>query len=438
MSQLAGERLKDAISYNARRGLDPTTIEQVQKVVGVAVDGKLGAITAQGVFTWQGTVGLAQDGKIGPKTLAAIVEAREKQPQPAEPADPRLGVWVDDRARVVLSEQYLDNLVSLGLTTLAIMVHRSTAGSEVTWRPRWTADQLAQLRTLAEPRQLSLVITTWPLPRRDLLEAFRRELPPLLAASGAVGLEVDTEGNWLSPRLDGFADMDEAGRALVDTLREIAAPTGARLELTTYPFHPENGENAKVAPHMDLVFPQAYSVANRQDKKITWEEREGPGQLQRFSAARARSITRLEEGKPGIALGLPAYDQNFDGHSAIEALTLALNTACNIGVPEVRYWSSKWIIGHMRQDSPVDQFLLARANGRVARSAMPKRLIHATNPDIEAARLDGDDDFHQTTELEDLRMGMTPRPRPAPRPPVQSEPPPSTDPASDPASCPAS
>src|SRR5262249_19219752 len=147
------------------------------------------------------------DGKLGPKTLAAVADALARSPA----GEPRLqlGVWVDDRPRVVIDEAYLDDLVSLGLSTLAIMVHRSTAGSETAWQPRWSVEQLSQLRALAQPRNLSLVITTWPLPNRDLLATFARELPPLLAAAGAIGLEVDTEGNWLESRLDGFADMDE-------------------------------------------------------------------------------------------------------------------------------------------------------------------------------------------------------------------------------------
>ncbi len=419
MSLLVGSALDAAVAYNERRGLDPTTVEQIQHVVGAKVDGKLGPRTAQAVFEWQGKIGLVQDGKIGPKTLVAIADAAEQQ----RPAEPVLGLWVDDRARVVLDERYLDDLVSLRLSTLAIMVHRSTAGRETSWQPRWTAEQLARLRELAQPRNLSIVITTWPLPNRELLATFRRELPPLLAAAGAIGLEVDTEGNWLPSRLDGFADMNEAAAALVDTLREIAAPSNARLELTTYPFHPENGAQAKVAPHMDRVFPQAYSVANRQDKAVSWDEREGPGKLQRFSASRAREIVPVAEGRPVLAMGLAAYDQTFEGHTPIEALKVAFDTAHNVGVAEVRYWSSKWILGHMRADSPAEQFLFSRATGSVARAATGRTLIHPVRPDAELARIDGDDDFHQTRELEDMRAGMTYKP-------IRRVPAPSSEPAS--------
>lgn len=405
MPTLAGEKLEAANAYNNRRGLDPTTIELVQRVVGTKVDGELGPLTAKAVFAWQGKAGLAQDGKIGPKTLAAVTSASRP--------NPRIGVWVDDVPRVALREEYFDNLETLGFSTLAIMVHRTTAGSDSSWRPRWTTAQLEQLRALAEPRKISLVLTTWPLPNRELLAVFDRELPALLAAAGASALEVDTEGNWLRSRLHGFANMDEAARALVDTMREVAAPTGAKLELTTYPFHPENGAKAQVAPHMDRVFPQAYSVAMRRNKPVGWDEREGPGHLQKFSAARARAITTVAQGKTMLGMGLPAYDQAFPGHPPVQALTVALDSAIELGVAEVRYWSSKWILGHMRGENPVDQFLLARASARDgsgsgARTAAPKRLIHADDPNAELARIVGDDDMHMTRELEDMRASMTP------------------------------
>ena len=105
MPLLAGSQLDAAVSYNARRGLDASTVERVQMVVGARVDGKLGPRTARAVFEWQGKVGLVQDGKLGPKTLAAIADAVERQPTggpivgESAPTEPRLqlGVWVDDR-----------------------------------------------------------------------------------------------------------------------------------------------------------------------------------------------------------------------------------------------------------------------------------------------------------------------------------------------------
>jgi hypothetical protein len=404
MPTLAGEKLEAAISYNDRRALDPTTIKRLQKIVGTKVDGELGPLTAKAVFEWQGKVGLTQDGKIGPKTLAAITSASRPEPQVGSeaPGVPRLGVWVDDSPKAVLREDYFSNLVALGFSTLAIMVHRTTAGSDRSWRPRWTAAQLEQLRALAEPRGISLGLTTWPLPSRELLGVFGRELPSLLAAAGAVALEVDTEGNWLPSRLDGYANMDEAARALVDTLREVAAPSGAQLELTTYPFHPENGSQAKVAPHMDRVFPQAYSVAMRRDKTVGWDEREGPGRLQKFSAARARSIATVTQGKTELGMGLPAYDQEFEGHSPLEALTVAWDSAADLGVTEVRYWSSKWILGHMRVDGPAGEFLLARRNGAAFRGFAPNALVH---PELGRIGID-EDDMLSTRELEDMRAGI--------------------------------
>lgn len=392
-----GEKLAAAVSYNDRRGLDPNTIKRLQKLVGSKVDGELGPSTARAVFQWQGTVGLTQDGKIGPKTLAAITSASDV------PAGPRLGLWVDDVPTTVLRKTYFDNLEALGFSTLAIMVHQTTAAGDARWRPRWNVEQLEQLRALAEPRSMSLVLTTWPVPNSELLAAFARELPPLLSAASAVALEVDTEGNWLSSKRNGYANMNDAALALVDTLRTVAAPTGAQLELTTYPFHAENSSKAKIAPHMDRVLPQAYSVGMRTNKIVGWDDREGPHHLQKFSAERARAIVPAVVGQPKLAMGLAAYDQNFDGHSPREALTVALDTAISLGVAEVRYWSSKWIIGPKRA-SPVDKFLLDRANA--ARAGAPQNLIYEPSPNFDMARIRADDDAYLTRELEDLRGGV--------------------------------
>jgi hypothetical protein len=411
MATLTGEKLEAALSYNKDRGLDPETIERVQKVVGAEVDGKLGRNTAKAVFQWQGTVGLTQDGKIGPKTLAAIMSASASTgtsaSEPEVSAGLRLGLWVDDVPSTVLSKTYFDNLEALGFSTLAIMVHGTTAAGDPTWRPRWNSEQLAELRALAEPRKMSLVITTWPVPDSQLLAAFAQELPPLLSAARPVALEIDTEGNWLSKRLHGYANMKEAALELVATLRTIASETGAKLELTTYPYHAENSSKAQIAPYMDRLFPQAYSVGSRTNMpSVEWGGPLGPGQLQHLSAERARTVKPVVLDQPKLAMGLAAYDQKFAGHDQKDALTLALQTAIDLGVAEVRYWSSKWVVGENRAKSPVAKFFLDRANGSVARAGAPHRIHEPDSDFTEAARTFGPIDAFLTSELEDLRAAV--------------------------------
>jgi hypothetical protein len=265
--------------------------------------------------------------------------------------------------------------------------------------------QLAALRSFTTPRQMDIVLTTWPRPSKSLIASFASELPAMLTASGATGLEVDTEGNWLDSKLDGYASMSDAAKALLDTLRSLAQPNKARLELTTYPFHPENGNEALVAPHMDRLFPQAYSVANRRNGPIAWTDPEGPGRLQDSSAKRARTIAGVSAGRPGLAMGLPAYDQTFAGHTVAEAMQVALDAAIALQVSEVRYWSSKWVIGPMRGEGPVAKFLLDRT-GKTAE--MPNLDgMRAPQNDMSFAPTFADDDEMMTTELEDMRAEMT-------------------------------
>jgi hypothetical protein len=421
--ELEGRQLEAALEYNERRRYDTETVEAIQRVVGAVADGLFGRGTTNAVWRWQGEVGLEQDGKVGPATLAVVRLCAAAQAR--GPA--KLGVWLDDRPRTALDEAFFDELVRLHLDVVAVMVHRSTAGGGPMWRPRWTAAQLDELRELAQPRGIELVLTTWPLPNRAQLETFARELPAMLEASAAVGLEVDTEGNWTQARLEGYADMDEAAAALVDTLRAAAAPTGARLELTTYPLHPENGPEARVAPHMDRLFPQAYSVAERKGRAVAWDGRLGPGGIQTLSVGRACQIPGVTEGGPELALGLAAYDQTYPERTPAEAMQRALDRARALGAVELRYWSSKWILGHMSESSSMREFFagleLEEAPVHVSLSSelnMPMRPTSPTPPtpptspcpssapgqpagERELATVAGGDALDSSRWLEDLR-----------------------------------
>ncbi|HLT40495.1 MAG TPA: peptidoglycan-binding domain-containing protein [Enhygromyxa sp.] len=346
--------LAAALRYNRSRGYDSATIERIQRVVGAEpIDGLFGPITTRAVFDWQARVGLVQDGKAGPMTLAKI--------NAGVAPSPTIGVWLDDVPNTALRESYFEQLVKLELSSIAVMVQASTANRrEAPWRARWTAAQLEQLRELASAHEIAIVLTTWPLPDRDALASFARALPELLDASGAEALEVDTEGNWDASRLAGFASMSDAGQALVETLRALAAPHGARLELTTYPFHVENGAHAQVAPHMDRLFPQAYSVAQRRGGAVDWAGPFGPGRMQDTAVRRSRAIPGVREGRVGLTLGLAGYDQRFADRPARDALSIAFDRATEIGAVELRYWSSRWILGSASRGSPTQAFLASR------------------------------------------------------------------------------
>ena len=55
-----------------------------------------------------------------------------------------------------------------------------------------------------------------------------------------------------------------------------------------FTYHTENLKNAVLAPLMDRLLPQAYSVRHRSNKTIGWNDSLGPGKHQSLAIARAR------------------------------------------------------------------------------------------------------------------------------------------------------
>lgn len=271
---------------------------------------------------------------------------------------PHLGLWLDDPPKVVLREVYFDQLVALGVRVVAVMIDTSRRG----WDPKWSVGQLNELRQLALSRDIEVVLTCWPEPDPEDIDAMVKDLPRLLVAAGASALEIDTERNWRHDRVRnvrrqvGRSSLDLAGDHLVAGLSRVRAQLDVRLELTTFTSHTENGRSADVAPHMDRLVPQAYSVRERNGKLIPWSHSYGPGGMQRFTIDR----TLLIEG-PKLSVGLAAYDQAWPGHTAHEAMEIAWLAALAYDPMEIRFWSSKWVLG-VRANGYAADFLRSRLN----------------------------------------------------------------------------
>ena len=252
-----------------------------------------------------------------------------------------LGAWVDESIGAI-DAAYAKRFRALGLTEAALMTNsmnatRSAPGWKLRAKPETFAAASAALRAAG----VSVILTCWPRPDREQLAELERDMTVLAYSCGADAIEVDAEANWDRKFLRGFGSMGEASAELVAVLRRVAR--GRRVELDTYPFHTENSERALVAPHVDLLLPQAYSVNERAGKPVAWDSELGPGRMQRVTMERAR-----QTGAPATALtgiGLAAYEQRWAGHTPEEAMGLALRTARDLGVTRARYWSSRWIFG---------------------------------------------------------------------------------------------
>ena len=250
-----------------------------------------------------------------------------------------LGAWVDDPFSAI-DAAYARRFRALGLTEAGLMTnHMNATRSSASWKLRAPVATIAKAATALRAEGVSVILTCWPRPDVEQLATLERDMTALVDASQADAIEVDCEANWEPKFLRGFPTMETAAAALVATLRRVSR--GRRVELDTYTFHRENSDRALVAPHVDLLLPQAYSVNERADKAVAWDSELGPGRMQRVTMERARQTGASASAL--TAIGLAAYEQVWPGRKPDEAMAVALRAARDLGVTRVRYWSSRWI-----------------------------------------------------------------------------------------------
>jgi hypothetical protein len=251
-------------------------------------------------------------------------------------------LWAPEGPRKILSERYFAGLDALGVTGLAVMVDTAKRG----WDPYWKPGQLEKLAKLASTgRDVEVILTTWSDPAREYLAKMVEGIRPMIEACGAVAWEVDVEFNWKPSRVQGLKNLDLAGDALVDFLHQVRDEYGVRLELTTFTAHTENGRAADVAPHVDLLMVQAYSIRTRPGgQKIPWNHSYGPGHMQRLTLDRTLLVPGVASGKVRVGVGLAAWDQKWPGATVGAAMRTASTALRDYDVERVRYWSAPWVV----------------------------------------------------------------------------------------------
>lgn len=254
----------------------------------------------------------------------------------------KVGAWIDCPLTSIDAE-YVRRLRACGVTTAAIMTNKMNAvRSAEPWRLLAPETTIVRAANAFRTGGMDVVLTCWPRPSKAQIATLAESMTGLMRDTRAVALEVDLEANWHPRYLDGFKSMKAAATHLVATLRTVA--NGARVEVTTFPGHAEARPGALVSPHVDTLIPQAYSVRNRSHGKIEWTDELGPGRIQRMAHANA-----VATGCPHVAMGLAAYDQAWPGRTIGEAMGVAIETTRALGCGEIRYWSSKHIVGKFGQ-----------------------------------------------------------------------------------------
>jgi hypothetical protein len=199
-----------------------------------------------------------------------------------------VGAWIDDPVHNAKKEAFADRLVEMHITRAALMINKSnTRVSDVPWALRWEREDLEAVAALYMSRGIECVGTCWPRPSKSQIDAMCADMEWVLKVLGSKTFEVDTEGNWKEKFLQGFNNMQQASDYLAARMRELVGDDG-ELELTTYTYHAENSKNAKLAPQMDRLLPQAYSVRHRGNESIGWNDPLGPGKHQTLAVNRAR------------------------------------------------------------------------------------------------------------------------------------------------------
>lgn len=358
-------QITKAIEYNKRQGYDTDEVKLIQEVTGSTPDGIWGPRTVRAIADWQKEQGLAVDGMVGPKTFAAIIDHDECPDYEAlgevtKPSKVIIGAWGDDPPRMMASASYIQKLHDHGISEVALMMNRANISKnaepwDLRWSDRgeegWHDDEIGEIGEAYAKAGIGIILTTWPLPQKAQIDAMCEDMVGLLKITKAKAFEVDTEGNWLTKRLEGFASMDDAAEYLVASMRSALVAAGIPngiTESTTFAHHADLSRFPAVAPRVDRVAVQAYSTSPRSSGPVAWDSYLGPGRHQEWALNRTRNAGAKE-----VVMGLAAYKQRgFKGRSPTEAMSVAYDKTIELGVHHVRYWSTKWIVGVQSKNAP--------------------------------------------------------------------------------------
>ncbi len=310
------------------------------------------------IAAWQSARSLKPDGFAGPATLAAAKPAAVKKKKKADPAGAapppetrtsdegglaRIGIWAERKA--LTSKDWRKKVLDIGLTDIVLVLNDNSDAhlsqgkkSFYTFQPLDVIKDCIAAYTDAGVR---VSLMQWVVPTGSFLKDAGAALLELCDSGLVHSVHLDLE-EPLTRYKGGLSAKDAAGR-LAHELIGIKA----QLAATGISYH----NAAKLRPFInisDFVVPQGYST-NKKGK--TWKS-PAPGNGQELAFSKWQGYA-----KP-IVMGLACYGQNkIPGYkNAAASLGKSLDTAVDLGVTEVVYWSLKAAL----LSKPVAAFLTAR------------------------------------------------------------------------------
>jgi len=282
------------------------------------------------------------------------------------------------KSRVLTPEYFIWLAEELKFDLVAFMIDSSDRDPKFLFSER----DAERTQELAYPRATDVVFTTWPYPDKDQIDAQCAQMDALLkAAPRTAAWETDEEFNWDEDMVRGFSPVkvtkkpqyvgdvpilpsrlvpiggtkspfDVAGDYFVFKKCEICNRHGVRNEMTTLPYHQENGPKADTIEGADTTIVQAYACDERDGKEIPFEHRLGPGNMQRLTLDRTKIIPAVMRGETKLGVGHAAWKQRFNRRNPKtgeiesvppkESMQLSLDTAMGYPVVDHRWWADKF------------------------------------------------------------------------------------------------
>jgi len=217
-----------------------------------------------------------------------------------------LGAWCDLPKNMVLTPEFFAWYANeLRFDLLPIMIDDADPVVEFSW----TEKDVEKALKLADPYAIEIGLTTWPYPVPELLAQMEAKMDALLGVGPVAEWETDQEFNFQDDDVKGYPNLIVASDALVKIKVRLCQKHGCRNVVTTFTYHVENSARSLTIPRADRAAIQAYATDEREGKRVTWNHRLGPGNMQRLTLDRTMKIPGVQSGDVELCVGHAAWNQ---------------------------------------------------------------------------------------------------------------------------------